>query len=134
MRVINNTMESNMSENNSESFEEDSDQCKKEPDMIKSSILLRHISHATPSLSQGSSSKVTLTIGKHKRRTKVNTEVRTFKCQYCEKTYLSYPALYTHMKAKHASPHESLPSGSGRSRGRPKKVWGFIYIGTHAKG
>jgi hypothetical protein len=23
---------------------------------------------------------------------------RDFKCKYCDKTYLSYPALYTHMK------------------------------------
>ncbi len=45
-----------------------------------------------------------------------------FKCQQCEKTYLSYPALYTHMKTKHANPVEVLPISAGRSRGRPKKV------------
>ena len=29
-------------------------------------------------------------------------QTRDFKCQVCERTYLSYPAMYTHMKNKHA--------------------------------
>ena len=33
-----------------------------------------------------------------KRRSKNDTAGRDFKCKYCDKTYLSYPALYTHMK------------------------------------
>jgi len=33
-----------------------------------------------------------------KRRSKNDNMGRDFKCKYCEKTYLSYPALYTHMK------------------------------------
>lgn len=33
-----------------------------------------------------------------KRRSKNDNQGRDFKCKYCEKTYLSYPALYTHMK------------------------------------
>ena len=33
-----------------------------------------------------------------KRRSKNDNAGRDFKCKYCDKTYLSYPALYTHMK------------------------------------
>ena len=33
-----------------------------------------------------------------KRRSKNDNARRDFKCKYCDKTYLSYPALYTHMK------------------------------------
>ena len=36
--------------------------------------------------------------GKGKRRSKNDVEGRDFKCSYCPKTYLSYPALYTHIK------------------------------------
>ena len=36
------------------------------------------------------------------RRSRYETNGRDFKCQVCEKTYLSYPAMYTHMKNKHA--------------------------------
>ena len=35
---------------------------------------------------------------KNKRRSKNDVDGRDFKCKYCDKTYLSYPALYTHMK------------------------------------
>ena len=59
---------------------------------------------------------------KHKRRSKNDAEGRMFRCQHCDKTYLSYPALYTHMKTKHSSPIEVFPMNAGRSRGRPKKV------------
>mmetsp|Transcript_833 Transcript_833/g.817 ORF Transcript_833/g.817 Transcript_833/m.817 type:complete len:232 (+) Transcript_833:5-700(+) len=38
---------------------------------------------------------------KNKRRSKKDQEGRNFRCQHCEKTYLSYPALYTHKKLKH---------------------------------
>jgi len=37
-------------------------------------------------------------VGKGKRRSKNDVEGRDFKCNYCVKTYLSYPALYTHIK------------------------------------
>lgn len=49
---------------------------------------------------------------------------RDHKCSYCDKTYLSYPALYTHMKNKHAKGPDGQPLNninSGRGRGRPKK-------------
>ena len=52
----------------------------------------------------------------HKRRSKNDTEGRTFVCQLCGKSYLSYPALYTHRKQKH-----NTNLSSGRGRGRPKK-------------
>ncbi|MDR3737354.1 MAG: hypothetical protein P4L10_17750 [Acidobacteriaceae bacterium] len=60
---------------------------------------------------------------KGKRRSKNETEGRNYKCNQCERTYLSYPALYTHIKTKHSSQGET-PLTSGRGRGRPKKnVW-----------
>ena len=59
---------------------------------------------------------------KSKRRSKNMAEGRSFKCQHCEKTYLSYPALYTHMKTKHAVSAEQSSIPNARSRGRPKKV------------
>ena len=52
----------------------------------------------------------------HRRRSKNDTEGRTFICQLCGKSYLSYPALYTHRKQKH-----NTNLSSGRGRGRPKK-------------
>ena len=51
-----------------------------------------------------------------KRRAKNEKEGRTFKCEYCSKSYLSYPALYTHCKNKH-----NISNTSGRERGRPKR-------------
>ena len=53
---------------------------------------------------------------KNKRRSKNETQGRTFICKLCEKSYLSYPALYTHCKQKH-----NTSNTSGRGRGRPKK-------------
>ena len=53
---------------------------------------------------------------KRKRRTKNDNIGRTFICKSCGKSYLSYPALYTHCKQKH-----NTCNTSGRGRGRPKK-------------
>jgi len=61
---------------------------------------------------------------KQKRRSKNDVNGRDHKCLYCDKTYLSYPALYTHMKNKHAKGPDGQPLislNSGRGRGRPKK-------------
>ena len=61
---------------------------------------------------------------KQKRRSKNDVHGRDYKCSFCEKTYLSYPALYTHMKNKHAKGPDGQPLiafNSGRGRGRPKK-------------
>lgn len=58
---------------------------------------------------------------KGKRRSKHEQEGRNYKCQHCDKTYLSYPALYIHNKNKHKNVSDPI-SGSGRGRGRPKKV------------
>jgi len=59
----------------------------------------------------------------HMRRSKTDQKDRDFTCG-CGKKYLSYPALYTHIKTKH---HGSNPSGTltsngknKRGRGRPK--------------
>lgn len=54
-----------------------------------------------------------------KRRSKSELEGRTFVCKMCNKSYLSYPALYTHCKQKH-----NTNNSSGRGRGRPKKEQG----------
>jgi len=61
---------------------------------------------------------------KQKRRSKNDFHGRDYKCTFCEKTYLSYPALYTHIKNKHARGPDGQPLiafNSGRGRGRPKK-------------
>lgn len=67
---------------------------------------------------------------KNKRRSKNDQEGRTHKCSLCDKTYLSYPALYTHLKTKHADAKGQdgqplTPLQSGRGRGRPKKNVSF---------
>jgi hypothetical protein len=36
-----------------------------------------------------------------RRRSKNLTDGRNYKCDICFKAYLSYPALYTHLKSKH---------------------------------
>lgn len=54
---------------------------------------------------------------KRGRRSKNDNDGRSHICKFCGKSYLSYPALYTHTKIKHSSGQNS----SGRSRGRPKK-------------
>eukprot|EP00347_Sterkiella_histriomuscorum_P012296 403369133 len=62
---------------------------------------------------------------KHKRRSKNDNQGRNFRCG-CGKKYLSYPALYTHIKTKH---NGVTPTGTntsqfqtGRGRGRPRKI------------
>ena len=51
-----------------------------------------------------------------------------FKCHYCDKTYLSYSAMYTHMKTKHSKGPDGKPLflPTGRGRGRPKKNSGRV--------
>ena len=60
-----------------------------------------------------------------KRRSKTDIEGRTFECKLCSKSYLSYPALYTHYKQKH-----NTNNSSGRGRGRPKKEENEVQIKT----
>lgn len=60
---------------------------------------------------------------KTKRRSKNETAGRNFKWNQCDKSYLSYPALYTHKKTKHPdtdskTPKQVVPSSK---RGRPPK-------------
>ena len=59
--------------------------------------------------------KVNLEYKTQKRRSKYDTKGRTFICKICKKSYLSYPALYTHSKQKHNSNNIT-----DRGRGRPK--------------
>lgn len=51
-----------------------------------------------------------------KRAKKSESDIRNYKCSFCDKSYLSYPALYTHCKQKH-----NTNNHSERGRGRPKK-------------
>ena len=65
------------------------------------------------------------------RRSRYETNGRDFKCQICEKTYLSYPAMYTHMKNKHAlDPNGAsfIQQHAVRGRGRPKRNYDFTRI------
>jgi hypothetical protein len=59
-----------------------------------------------------------------RRRSKNDNDGRSHKCVSCGKAYLSYPALYTHIKTK----HETQLSNSGKGRGRPKKDIGVSII------
>lgn len=66
---------------------------------------------------------------KTKRRSKNDNSGRDFICG-CTKRYLSYPALYTHIKQKHKG---VTPPGTntsqlnlGRGRGRPRKQIGEV--------
>ena len=64
---------------------------------------------------------------KHRHRSTKDAEGRNHKCSFCSKTYLSYPALYTHLKNKHAKGPDGHPVAAinaGRGRGRPKKSLG----------
>ena len=64
-----------------------------------------------------------------RRRSKNDVEGRDHRCKYCDKTYLSYPALYTHTKQKHSTGpdgEQRAPPTSGRGRGRPRKNVGQL--------
>lgn len=69
---------------------------------------------------------------KHSRRSKNDNVGRTYQCG-CGKSYLSYPALYTHIRTKHDG---KQPEGtrneittSGRGRGRPRKIKPELHAG-----
>lgn len=68
-------------------------------------------------------------INKLKRRSKKDKVGRNYVCG-CSKRYLSYPALYTHIKTKHngiqPSGTKDLNTNQKTKRGRPKKVDFFI--------
>ena len=51
------------------------------------------------------------------RRSKNDNNGRVYRCEKCMKSYLSYPALYTHTKTK----HDKGDLTNNRGRGRPKK-------------
>lgn len=60
--------------------------------------------------------------GKRARRSKADNDGRNYDCSFCGKSYLSYPALYTHKKNKHREEENKIvaESAGGKSRGRPK--------------
>lgn len=60
---------------------------------------------------------------KEKRRA---SDERVYKCNRCNKSYLSYPALYTHTKLKHVYTKDNSSITNGRMRGRPKKP--IVYL------
>lgn len=53
---------------------------------------------------------------------------RVYKCNRCHKSYLSYPALYTHTKLKHVHAKDSSSITNGRMRGRPKKATVYLLV------
>lgn len=60
------------------------------------------------------------TKARNRRRSKNDNDGRSHKCNVCGKAYLSYPALYTHVKTK----HDSQEKNGNKGRGRPKKESG----------
>jgi hypothetical protein len=62
---------------------------------------------------------------KRKRRSKHEAEGRDFRCEICEKSYLSQPALNNHKNTKHL-----IHSGviEKKSRGRPRKYVIRLFI------
>ena len=87
---------------------------------INSSVLLYHASRGLEL--QGNKMDAEENKRTVKRRTKADTEDRLYKCNLCTKSYLSYPALYTHTKNKHNMNTEVSERGALRGRGRPRKV------------
>ena len=64
---------------------------------------------------------------KQSRRSKNDTEGRNFSCSYCEKKYLSNPALWTHIKQKHPGQLGQVNFNMDgvtdkKGRGRPRKI------------
>lgn len=54
-------------------------------------------------------------------------DARIYKCNKCSRSYLSYPALYTHTKLKHMYTGENASITNGRMRGRPRKLLVLLY-------
>lgn len=59
---------------------------------------------------------------KRKRRSKNDQEGRSYKCETCNKSYLSQPALTNHIKTKHNVNDPMYKRG----RGRPRKNVEFL--------
>lgn len=57
---------------------------------------------------------------KRARRSKADNDGRNYDCSFCGKSYLSYPALYTHKKNKHKEEERIADAVASKSRGRPK--------------
>lgn len=65
------------------------------------------------------------------RKTRKDKEGRKYICGACKLGYLSYPALYTHIKTKHKgeTPEGTIrgESGKPKKRGRPKVVKNILF-------
>jgi hypothetical protein len=59
---------------------------------------------------------------KRKRRSKNDSDGRSFKCVECGKSYLSMPALTNHRKTKHDFGKDGEKKGRGRPRKNVKKI------------
>ena len=73
------------------------------------------------------SGEVNALLQKNKRRSKKDNAGRNYVCG-CGKNYLSYPALYTHIKNKHdgvAPPNSTLQPQTRTRPGRPSKKYGI---------
>ena len=111
-----------MATNNSENFSNNN-----ENSMIESEEMPKVINNDSLMKEEKTSEKneyIKKQINRQKRRSKNDCIGRDYVCG-CGKTYLSYPALYTHIKTKH---NGKTPEGtnanqvqSGRGRGRPRK-------------
>ena len=71
------------------------------------------------------------------RKTRKDKEGRKYICGACKLGYLSYPALYTHIKTKHngETPEGTIrgESGKPKKRGRPKVVSSALSRGRPLK-
>ena len=109
-------IEENYSENNNENDEEDS----LNPNNTKNNKITQNQNQKKDLSLLDNTQKP----NKQKRRSKNDFYGRDYLCG-CGKTYLSYPALYTHIRTKH---NGKTPEGtnanqvqSGKGRGRPRK-------------
>lgn len=98
-------------------------ECKEDIAAISSSILLNpEVIASTNGLNSINTDLIwAKKVSKSSRKNKKDTENRKYKCKKCNKTYLSYPTLYAHMKTKHCCSFQDSPLMHPRSRGRPKK-------------
>jgi hypothetical protein len=105
-------------------------ECKEDISAIASSVLLNsEVIASTNGLNSINTDEISpKKIAKISRKTKKDSENRKYKCKKCNKTYLSYPTLYAHMKTKHCCSFEDSPLMHPRSRGRPKKVYYTFFL------
>jgi hypothetical protein len=79
-----------------------------------------NIQHGSNQLSEDLKSNLFILshVEKRKRRSKHEAEGRLFRCEICDKGYLSQPALNSHIANKHS---QGIASIDKKTRGRPRK-------------